>query len=529
MHNIPSRSPALLRLIPALAAVLVPLHLWNRNPGEVDPIAAVLLTGAIAMAAVGLQALLGRLAGTEGRSELCLGVGILLFFNYWDLSVQIRLGPVLDLLIAVQILLIAAWLILFRLSTKTVQGLAKLMAAVLALLCVFQIGGLLRHSITETRRQDLLAARAESARTVAPDLEAPDLYLIIADGFGGEAVLESLFEHPLDSFYGELEKRGFHVVRNSRSNYNRTRFALPSLLNGRLLQPSFQDSDWDAATATARHLTVHSEFFMGAVDSGYAAHFIGSHPWITLRHPAIDVREFTRLPEFALVLWSKTPLRLLPALERDRKFIAGGMAWMPHSIEWTLETFEELAAEPRSRPRAILVHLMSPHMPYYHRPDGTVVDEYQGIDWAAPGYDLERRKAAYIDQVAYLERRLLLTFDRILESHTYGPRPIIVLQGDHGPRFGNRVDTDSAQYHRLQQDDRGPDAELAQFNNLNAVLLPTAAMPTGHPETSVNWVRSALNAAFDLALPPQPDESFFVVERGDRLILDPSSGTPPTP
>src|SRR4029079_14463170 len=63
----------------------------------------------------------------------------------------------------------------------------------------------------------------------AYDPAAPDIYVILRDGYPGDdaAELDPLFD--ADAFPDALEDRGFDVQRHSRSNYLLTRLTLATM------------------------------------------------------------------------------------------------------------------------------------------------------------------------------------------------------------------------------------------------------------------------------------------------------------
>ena len=65
--------------------------------------------------------------------------------------------------------------------------------------------------------------------TVCDTCEKPDVYLIIADEYADSASLKQIFNFDNSAFQNALRSRGFHIVENSKSNYNFTPFAMASL------------------------------------------------------------------------------------------------------------------------------------------------------------------------------------------------------------------------------------------------------------------------------------------------------------
>jgi hypothetical protein len=59
----------------------------------------------------------------------------------------------------------------------------------------------------------------------------PDVYYLVFDCYPGTIFLKEYMNYDNSSFNEELEKKGFHVIKDPKSNYNRTAFSLASSLN----------------------------------------------------------------------------------------------------------------------------------------------------------------------------------------------------------------------------------------------------------------------------------------------------------
>jgi len=59
----------------------------------------------------------------------------------------------------------------------------------------------------------------------------PDIYLIIADEYAGQTTLNEIFAFNNSAFENDLKQRGFHIVSNTRSNYNGTVYSMASLFS----------------------------------------------------------------------------------------------------------------------------------------------------------------------------------------------------------------------------------------------------------------------------------------------------------
>jgi hypothetical protein len=140
-------------------------------------------------------------------------------------------------------------------------------------------------------------------------------------------------------------------------------------------------------------------------------------------------------------------------------------------------------------PKFVFVHLVIPHPPFVIGPTGDleiVRPHYVGNE---SYYIEDEYKIGYINQVRYLKFRLPQVLKSILEKSDQPP--VIVVQGDHGPRF---IDIEK------------------QLRILNAYYFPEPALePELYASISpINSFRIIFNAYFGASLPLLPDRSFSV-------------------
>jgi hypothetical protein len=157
-----------------------------------------------------------------------------------------------------------------------------------------------------------------------------------------------------------------------------------------------------------------------------------------------------------------------------------------------LETLAALGGEPG--PKFVFAHFLPPHHPYLFDRDGhvlrraTVSDqfEFQKLLWEV--------RPPYVEQVLFMNRRILEVVDRIRADSEMPP--IIVLQSDHGPNL--REGLSEERQHQIR---------LANFS---ALLLPGAPEDLVPDEaTPVNHFRRILNHYFGAGHPILEDR-FFV-------------------
>ena len=77
-------------------------------------------------------------------------------------------------------------------------------------------------------------------------------------------------------------------------------------------------------------------------------------------------------------------------------------------------------------PFFVFAHIMSPHPPYLFGPNG----ESLNAEFLSLGADSWNNKSGYVNQVQYINKKIIETVDKILQESD--STPIIIIQGDHG-------------------------------------------------------------------------------------------------
>jgi hypothetical protein len=335
------------------------------------------------------------------------------------------------------------------------------------------------------------------------DAPLPDVYYIILDSYPRADVLDEAFGFDNTSFLQSLEAMGFEVASQSRSNYAVTRLSIPSSLNMNYLDtlgpapdPEARDAAWidrAAKSSLVRESLEALGYKVIAFESAIGtSDWVDSDVYLSPRPTSLsDAVAFGRLNALEVMLIQTSMGRLV---------IDGRVqlnAWLQTEIQDPYESHRELILFTLDRlsrlgevqgPKFVFAHIMCPHAPIVFTADGRPV-ESNGIftlaeaDAEPAGTSLD----GYRGQLTYLNSRLLEVMSAILRSSD--PRPIIVLQGDHGAQG-------------VGTDDR--------MKILNAYYLP-GLEPGAIDEsiTPVNTFRVVFNRYFGADLPLLEDRSYF--------------------
>ncbi len=501
-----------LRLYPIYYAVLPVLLSFNVRAANSVPLYNLLLPFTVCLVSGLLVCLVARLfLGTRASSGLpafCIinafyAITYLLIGFEFALRVfHMGLAPHLA-----QCALLGIWLVLLLtgfaalLKPSLVLPLVPPLAACGRFLVLLQILVLLYHEGSYQLlarpaiqvKQCAIMQQACGPSKIAPtSIGKPDIYYIILDEMAGAAVLSRVFGYDNTAFREALVRRGFVLADASRSNFPLTRLSLASSLNLSNLEflPDLAGADTEDYSLT-NDLLQNSVVSRILTRHGYSYVHIGSEMPPTDYSPFAKVSSHPHLDEFAIRFIESTSLNLHPDLSR----------WMADSRRQTrlasLQALSEgggLAADSKE-PRFVFCHLLSPHEPFILNHDGTSRESLMPL--RRDGLWDEAARRAYVEQVRFMEARILLCIDEILRRSK--EKPIIILQGDHGTYAEDEL---ALEYPRQA-------LYKERYDILNAYLVPDRLKPSIHPSISpVNSFRLILSQ-FGYNLPLLPDRCFY--------------------
>ena len=235
---------------------------------------------------------------------------------------------------------------------------------------------------------------------------APDVYYLLFDRYGSASTLEESFGFDNTPFTDSLRALGFTVDDAAITNYPMTHTSLASSLN-----MSYLGEEYLGPIHYARMIENHAVGQIFAA-SGYRYFHVASWYEASAKSASADeIYRYAFFPsEFARTLAQTTPYHLfLPVDEAYRQ------------VRHSLDHVEQLVT--KRGPKFVFAHVICPHPPYVVRADGTY------LPGTAAAARTEREN--YLDQVQYLNARLLRLIDLLL--HQSKIPPIIVIQADEGP------------------------------------------------------------------------------------------------
>lgn len=478
-------------LSPILVALAFPLGIIVSNPAEPPGWQAALLVLAFTLV---LAAFVGWLAqrllpGTPAVAlTAALAVTFCLGYGHIDIGLLDERVPnklLLPLLLGGVV--VPCMYALLRAREQTVAALSAFVRNAAVALVAIQILQLLPQVKVSGGSSASTARRVVQRREVSRAGPAPDIYYIVLDGYTRADVLREIYGHDNREFLDALERRGFFVAREARSNYTQTWLSLTSALNMRYLDGEARRAGRDSTDRRQVLALLKDNALVARLrELGYRYRHIGSFWHVTRRDPTAD-EDIYYLPEFAdeytFVFLQTTVFHpLLRALPPYRALFHPGRVHL-HQLDHVARPKQD------SRPTFTFAHLMCPHPPYVFDRQGLVAD----FDTSVTKW---RPNRGYVQQLRFLNEQLLKLIDRI--DGISGKDAVIVLQGDHGTAS------------RGIPEEPTPSHVVERLSVLTALRTPEEVRARLYASiTPVNLFRAVLGGLFGEAVERLPDRCYY--------------------
>ena len=433
------------RLLPAhpvLLALYPVVFLLAHNIEEFRPGVALAPLCVVGAAALLLFASLSALTGGREKGALLASLAIVLFFGHgfvraWASAADLDRRPAELSLVLVALAVFAASFVLVWRSRRHFALLNRVLDVAAVVLVLQPLALIAVHEWSfRTGKPPRSAAEPtlDGLRAVAP-ADAPDVYVLVLDGYGRADVLADVFGADDRELRGYLESVGFYVADDARANYAQTSLALASALNLTYVQDLLQDEPAVLNRKRLRSLRSLSDLIRDNVAfdrlrrRGYSlTAFSSASSRAEMRDPDVHHTGGV-LDEFETGVLALTPVPLVARwLSPTRLQGFDPYAHHRERIRYTLEKLPHLTG--RSAPRLVFAHILSPHPPFVFGPGGEPTVPAHPFSTREPDNALDYRRG-YRAQIQYLNVELRETVAGILANSER--TPAIVLMGDHGP------------------------------------------------------------------------------------------------
>jgi hypothetical protein len=426
-----------LKVYPFLLAIYPILALWNFNIIYVN-LASAMRSLALTLVGTALVWLILRFALRDGaKAGLLTTLGMLLFFSYGHLYLYLNehveaLGRHRYLLaIFAVVFLLAGYLTVWKL--KNPAGLERFLTitgVVLVSYSILQLGWYQFKVYQASIEANQNTGGAITSPQPSPEMELPDIYLIILDAHTSSHVLQEYYDYDNRDFIESLTEMGFFVADCSQSNYPGTKYSVSSMMNMTYIQELFEKSDVLPplnASVVAETLR-NNGYTVVAFETRAKAHFDLKEDVLLARNPLVleNMDLFSGINEFESMLIETSLLRLLNDIKYLLPNFITGDVKDSEMYEHYLQTFfilDELKKLPEMEgPIFVFAHILVPHDPFIFTPTGG----YEPIIFT------EDPIKGYRNNVAFIDHRMPEILRTIIETSEVPP--VIIVQGDHGPK-----------------------------------------------------------------------------------------------
>lgn len=473
-----------------LFAIYPVLTLLAHNIGEVEYAVAYRALLTSALISIFSLLILYLLLRDWKKAGILTVVWLLAFFFYGHVFGYVKGLEFNGRILGRHTYFMAVWLIFFLgivwliLKGSWQTALKPVLGTMSIVLVIFPLYQLASYQYNLSKRTQIIAPEM----TIPTQLTKtpPDIYFIILDMYGRHDVLAEEFGYDDGPFLEQLEASGFYVASCSQSNYHSTSYSLSATLNANYLQ-----SLSDRFTPENKDITLMWHLIQNsAVEASLRARnykvvaFETGYEWTEWE----DADYFYTLPSAKINNFEDLLLRnSFPAVFSEKGYLDQYLLTADqrkHDLSlYILDELENVPLVPG--PKFVFAHLTIPHPPFVVGPQGefeVIPPHYENNE---DYYIKDDYKMGYRNQLAFLNRRLPQVFEAIFKRSEQPP--VILLQGDHGPRF---VDTEK------------------QLDILSAYYFPVP-QPELYPSISpVNNFRLIFNTYFGASLPYLPDRSY---------------------
>jgi hypothetical protein len=357
--------------------------------------------------------------------------------------------------------------------------------------------------------------KPQRAYAASPATNAPDIYVILLDGYGRSDALRQVFGLDEGRFLDGLRARGLSVSTHARTNYAITVQVVMSMFHMQLLgdipalQPLLAGTYGQTEIGLTHAVVQENPLFDFLHARDYEVDGIASG------FAQLSLREADRfitsgqINEFEVAILRRTVLGdALDVVAPD--FVSSQQR---ERIEAAFQTLPELAAERPGHPRFVFAHLPSPHPPWVFNADGSPrtspdVNTIYEDQPATTGLTEAELAAGYSGSVQYLWQPVLDAIDGI--DRASATPPVIVVFGDHSSWVGAM-----------------PGDPRLRFLPLLAARVPGVDRPLPDDESLVNVFPDLLDPLLGATFPrvdPAPSFMFGPGGSWDLHQLDDPNG-----
>jgi len=382
---------------------------------------------------------LGFLIKSRIKSGFIVSIGLVLFFSYGHIFMLLNTYFPMENwkkdLLFYHLILIIPVLLLFGLSSyyfirtkKPLNNATKIANVIAATLVIISLAGVGEYYMTESYSLiEIQDIPEENSVQVTESNKFPNVYYIILDGYAGSESLQYFLNYDNGDFLDFLSQKGFHIASESFSNYQGTRFSIPSTLHMNYIQNIVDMQNIDLTEERGLiGLTRDNPVFKNFKSKGYTIYSIESGAIHTINMKNVDFqlcryKDNLSPSEFDSMLIQTTilnPIQTKLFAQAHREKILCGFSELSN-MENRIDS-----------PKFVFAHIMIPHRPYTFGPTGEpIYSRVLALADSVENWDPD----LYLGQLKFANLKLKEVIEKLTEIEN---PPIIIIQSDHGMRYG---------------------------------------------------------------------------------------------
>ncbi len=288
-----------------------------------------------------------------------------------------------------------------------------------------------------------------------PDSSKPDIYFIVFDAYTNNATLKTVWNYDNSQVTDWLAGNGFHISKNTHSNYNFTGFSVSSTFNMNFIDPGKGSDETVVRNVLQANKSLSdNETFSILQKENYRIRFLAPFSNIVEDNGMIGFFDFlsdgqiTRqtfpgcLRNSELFLSLKNKFHFKSNEEGYYSPFKEKYNDIRNTVEKIKQTTDSLV---NRKPHFVYGHFMVPHKPWLFDSQEKFISPEEIL--TATDYN------TYINQVKFANK-LIIEIVSYIKNHNK-PNTVIIIEGDHGFQFF-RYDS----------------IPLFAFKNFNAIYFP---------------------------------------------------------
>ena len=482
---------------PFLVAVFPVLIIYSQNVGRVNFEEVVIPIIFVLILSIGLYYFLKIILKNAYKAALIVTILLIILFSYGhiyyllnDVSIDgFDVGRNRYLIPIFGITLVTS--IFFVLRAKkvfdNVTSIINFMSVIFVIVAISNVGFVV-YEMTECEtcpKQAMFYERIDFSKyfeehkfVISDDNIPPDVYYLILDEYARSDALSDYHNFDNDEFTEYLESKGFHVAKNSFTNYPMSIQAIPATMN-----MQYVNFLADEIGTEVRNYKPLNEKDYGLYPNNMVIKNFKEMDYkiITFNTFALHLHENPLADE---KLCYKTKFlfenRILDILGRTSIFGYYVERWAEgEHRQVILCTFEKLPAASNvfEEPVFVWAHVMLPHPPWVFGPNGEEITPGKPLlitnnpEFRDSGWEPKKQ---YVQQVEFANKKTIEAIEGILEHNS---NSIIIIQGDHGTSWDVNWEEPSRDdiWQRMRNFDAiyFPDEEKRQYLTDDRTLVNT--------------------------------------------------------